>query len=79
LLDYSRAILDEPRAHEVRAEIDKSTDNINGKIQRGEQIKVDTIFVIGKRDLHADAVSVRVHGKGNLGAKSRAGAIAEVL
>ena len=27
------------------------------------------MFVIGKRDLDADAVSVRVHGKGNLGAK----------
>jgi hypothetical protein len=37
LLDYLRAILDELRAYEVRAEIDKSTDNINAKIQRTEQ------------------------------------------
>jgi hypothetical protein len=29
--------------------------------------------------MEADAVSVRVHGKGNLGAKSRAEAIAELL
>ena len=36
------------------------------------------MFVIGKRDMEADAVSVRVHGKGNLGAKPRAEAIAEV-
>jgi threonyl-tRNA synthetase len=79
LLDYSMSILKELRAHQVRAEIDKSTDQINGKIQRAEQMKVHTMLVIGKRDMEAEAVSVRVHGKGNLGAKPRAEAIAEVL
>ena len=48
-------------------------------IQRAEQMKVHTMFVIGKRDMEASAVSVRVHGKGNLGAKPRAEAIAEIL
>ncbi len=42
-------------------------------------MKVHTMFVIGKRDMEAYAVSVRVHGKGNLGAKPRAEAIAEIL
>jgi threonyl-tRNA synthetase len=79
LLDYARSILNELRAHQVRAEIDESSDKINGKIQRAEQMKVHTMFVIGKRDMDADAVSVRVHGKGNLGAKPRAEAIAEIL
>jgi threonyl-tRNA synthetase len=79
LLDYARSILKELRAHQVRAEIDESTDKINGKIQRAEQMKVYTMFVIGKRDMEADAVSVRVHGKGNLGAKPRGEAIAEIL
>ena len=37
------------------------------------------MFVIGKRDMEADAVSVRIHGKGNFGAKPRAEAIAEIL
>ncbi len=79
LLDYSISILNELRGHQVRAEIDKSTDQINGKIQRAEQMKVHTMFVIGKRDMEANAVSVRVHGKGNLGAKPRSEAIAEIL
>jgi len=79
LLDYARSILKELRAHQVRAEIDDSTDKINGKIQRAEQMKVHTMFVIGRRDMEADAVSVRVHGKGNLGAKPRTQAIAEIL
>ena len=79
LLDYARSVLNELRAHQVRAEIDDSSDKINGKIQRAEQMKVHTMFVIGKRDMEAEAVSVRVHGKGNLGAKPRAEAIREIL
>jgi threonyl-tRNA synthetase len=79
LLDYARSILNELRVHQVRAEIDESSDKINGKIQHAEQMKVHTMFVIGKRDMEANAVSVRVHGKGNLGAKPRAEAIAEIL
>jgi threonyl-tRNA synthetase len=79
LVDYARSILKELRVHQVRAEIDESTDKINGKIQRAEQMKIHTMFVIGKRDMEANAVSVRVHGKGNLGAKPRGEAIADVL
>ena len=79
LIDYARSILDELRAQQVRAEIDESSDKINGKIQRAEQMKVHTMFVIGKRDMDANAVSVRVHGKGNLGAKPRNESIAEIL
>ncbi len=79
LVDYATSILKELRAHYVRAELDKSTDQINGKIQRAEQMKVHTMLVIGKRDMEANAVSVRVHGKGNLGAKPRAEVIADLL
>ncbi len=79
LMDYARSILSELRAHQVRAELDESSDKINGKIQRAEQMKVHTMFVIGKRDLEAGAVSVRVHGKGNLGARPRAEAVADIL
>ncbi len=79
LIEYSMSILNELRGHQVRAEIEKSTDQINGKIQRAEQMKVHTMFVIGKRDMEADAVSVRIHGKGNLGAKPRSEVIADIL
>jgi threonyl-tRNA synthetase len=79
LMDYARSILKELRANQVRAELDESTDKINGKIQRAEQMKVHTMFVVGKRDMDAAAVSVRVHGKGNLGAKPRAEAVADIL
>jgi threonyl-tRNA synthetase len=35
--------------------------------------------VIGNRDLEANAVSLRLHGKGNLGAKPRDEVVAEIL
>jgi threonyl-tRNA synthetase len=37
------------------------------------------MLVIGKRDLEANAVSLRVHGKGNLGAKPRDEVVADLL
>ena len=71
LLDYARAIQTELRSHQVRCELDASTDHIKAKIANAEQMKVHTMLVIGNRDLEANAVSVRVHGKGNFGAKPR--------
>ena len=79
LLDFARSIHAELRTQEVRAELDLSTDKINGKIQRAEQRKVHTMLVIGKRDLESNAVSVRVHGKGNLGAKPSGEVVADIL
>ncbi|HEV2995299.1 MAG TPA: His/Gly/Thr/Pro-type tRNA ligase C-terminal domain-containing protein, partial [Chthoniobacterales bacterium] len=79
LVEYARKIDSELRANFVRSDVDLSSDKINGKIQRAEQMKVHTMFVIGKRDLEADAVSVRVHGKGNLGAKPRGEVLGDVF
>ncbi len=78
LLDYARAILQELRTKQVRAQMDESTDKINGKIQRAELMKVHTMLVIGKRDMEASQISVRIHGKGNLGAKPRNEVLAEI-
>lgn len=79
LADYARMIHDELRSHEVRAELDVSSDNIKGKILHAEQRKVHTMLVIGHRDLEAGAVSVRVHGQGNLGARPRSEVVADIL
>ena len=79
LVDFAKNIHTELRSHEVRAEVDLSTDKINGKIQRAEQQKVHTMLVIGRRDLESNAVSVRVHGQGNLGAKPKGEVVADIL
>jgi threonyl-tRNA synthetase len=79
LVGYAKIILTELRANFVRAEADFSSNKINGKIQEAEKAKVHTMFVIGGRDMDAGNVSVRLHGKGNVGVKPRAEAIAEIL
>jgi threonyl-tRNA synthetase len=79
LVEAGAALRAELRAHGVRAEMDASTDKINGKVLHAEEAKVHTMLVLGRRDLEAGALSVRVHGKGNLGAKPRAEVIADIV
>lgn len=79
LVDYARSIQNELLASGIRAELDASSDKINGKVLRAEKDRVHTMLVVGHRDREADAVSVRVHGKGNLGAKPRSEVIADIL
>ena len=79
LLEYARSIQDELRSHQVRTELDASSDHIKAKISAAEEMKVHTMLVIGNRDMEANAVSVRVHGQGNLGAKPRTEAIADIV
>jgi threonyl-tRNA synthetase len=79
LVNYAKAIVQELRANFVRVEADFSSNKINGKIQDAEKAKVHTMLVIGGRDMEAGNVSVRLHGKGNLGAKPKAEVVADIL
>ena len=79
LVDYAKAIVHELRANMVRAESDYSTNPIKAKIQDAETAKVHTMLVIGPRDMNAGNVSVRLHGKGNIGAKPKGEVAAEIL
>jgi threonyl-tRNA synthetase len=79
LVEYAQGIVDELRASQVRATLDAGSDPIKAKIASAEHMKVHTMLVIGHRDLEAVAASVRVHGKGNLGAKPRGEVIADLL
>jgi threonyl-tRNA synthetase len=79
LVNYAKQIVSELRASFVRCESDFSSNKINGKIQEAEQAKVHTMLVIGGRDMDAGNVSVRLHGKGNVGAKPKGEVIADIL
>lgn len=68
LIDYARKIVAELRANMVRVEADFGTDPIKAKIANAEQAKVHTMLVIAGRDMEAGNVSLRLHGKGNVGA-----------
>ena len=79
LVNYAKPILAELRAHQVRADADFGTDKINGKVLRAEEARVHTMLVIGPRDMEANNVSVRLHGKGHQGVKPKDEAIAGIL
>lgn len=79
LVEAGAALRAELRAQGVRAEMDASSDKINGKVLRAEEARVHTMLVLGRRDLEAGALSVRVHGRGNLGARPRAEVVADLL
>jgi threonyl-tRNA synthetase len=79
LVKYAAQISFELRSNMVRVETDFGADKINGKIQRAEQAKVHTMLVIGPRDMEAGNVSVRLHGKGSIGAKPKAEVVADLL
>jgi len=79
LIQYAKDIVNELRAQGVRAEGDYGSDPMKAKIANAEQLRVHTMLVIGGRDMEAGAVSVRLHGKGNVGAKPKAEAVADIL
>jgi threonyl-tRNA synthetase len=79
LVNYSKQIVNELRAHEVRVVGDYGSDPMKAKIANAETARVHTMLVIGGRDMEAGNVSVRLHGKGNIGAKPRGEVIADIL
>ena len=79
LIDYAKPIVQELRANMVRCESDFGSEPIKAKIADAETAKVHTMLVIGGRDVEAGVVSVRLHGKGNIGAKPKGEVVAEIL
>jgi threonyl-tRNA synthetase len=77
--DTAQKLVAELRGHGVRAEIDISGDKIGGRIRNAETNKVHTILIIGQREQEAGTVAVRLHGKGDQGAKPTSDVVAEIL
>ena len=78
-IEYCKELVSELRRNEVRAEMEFSHDKLQGRILRAEEARVHTMLVVGQRDMDAGNVSVRLHGKGNVGAKPKAEAVADIL
>ena len=79
LLDYANPILSKLRAGMVRAEADFGSEPVKAKIAAAEKARVHTMLVIGHRDVENGQVSVRLHGQGNVGAKSASEVVAEIM
>jgi threonyl-tRNA synthetase len=59
--------VDELKKLEVRVDLDASNDKINARIRNHEMMKVPIMLVVGEKEREARSVSLRRHGKGNVG------------
>jgi threonyl-tRNA synthetase len=57
------------KAKDVRTEVDDRSEKIGKKIRDTELSKVPYMLVVGEKEVNEKTVSVRRHGKGDLGSK----------
>jgi threonyl-tRNA synthetase len=76
--EYAEKICSDLKAAGVRASWDRTGDKIGAKIRNAEIAKVHTMFVIGQKEVDAESVAVRIHGKGDQGVKPVTEAISEI-
>ena len=78
LVNYSKQIVSELRAHEARVVGDYGSDPMKAKITEAEKLRVTRCCVIGGRDMEAGAVSVRCTAKARK-ARSRGEAVTDII
>ena len=66
--DYAAAVAAACRRGGLRVETDSGPDKIGAKIRRWTMQKVPYLFIVGRREVEASSVSVRVRGAGEVGA-----------
>ena len=67
------------RASRSASSWNSATTSCMGRIQRAEEARVHHILVVGQREQEANAVALRIHGKGQQGVKPRAEVVADIL
>lgn len=66
-IDYCQGLAKRLKAANIRAEVDLSSNRMAYKIRQAQEQKVPYMLVIGKREVEADEVSVRLRTEENLG------------
>jgi len=75
---YAQDVGQKLQAAGIRVEIDLKSDKINLKVSEAERQKIPFMLVVGGREAAQGTVSVRRHGKGNLGAVTVESALAQI-
>ncbi len=68
--DYANEIADKFSKAGCRLEVDQRSEKVNRKIAESEQQKVPFALIVGQKEADEGTVSVREHGKGDLGSKT---------
>jgi len=69
-LEYSEEILTRLQAIGIRAHMDSRSEKIGRKIRDAEVTKVPYMIIVGEKEVENRLLSVRRHGKGDLGQQS---------
>lgn len=65
--DYAEKVLEFIKKSDIRALIDYRSEKIGKKIRDNELQKIPYMLIIGEKEVNENLVSVREHGKGDLG------------
>ena len=79
LVNYAKAIVDELRANMVRAKAITAPTRSTARFSARKKRRSTRCWSSAARDMEAGAVSVRLHGKGNVGAKPKGEVVADIL
>ena len=64
---YAQEITDKLKEAGIRVLLDASNEKVNARIRDQEMMKVPIMLIIGAKEQEARTVSLRRHGKGNIG------------
>lgn len=68
--DYAQSLVDIFKEMGFRAEPDFRSEKVNRKIAESEQKKIPFAVIVGQKEEDSKTISLREHGKGDLGSKS---------
>lgn len=65
--EYAQKLYDRLRDAGIRVVLDASNEKVNSRIRDQEMMKVPIMLIVGAKEAEAQTVSLRRHGKGNIG------------
>ena len=68
--EYAKSVHEKLHKVGVRVKLDDDSESLAKRIRNAEKLKVPVIMVVGEKEQESDSVSIRRHGKGDLGSSS---------
>lgn len=69
--DYAQEVFRGLQEHDIRGSIDERDEKIGKKIRDAELKKIPYMLIVGEKEAADGTLSIRQHGKGDLGTKSQ--------
>lgn len=66
-MDYAQKVNESLVNAGFRSKVDERNEKIGKKIRDAEMLKIPYMLVVGEKDMNENKVSIRVHGKGDVG------------